>query len=771
MRDAITVDELRFEVEELLLSAGREAAEWKRWRPALAQVRISKADTQIRGASESPERQLRHIARYCVEFEFRPEALCFEAQSGHLTDKKPRRLFEDYRQRIEDGSLAVEAVLTYNIDRFTRDRYIGERWLSTLKKRGIDLHEVDEMEPPLPLHRREEEYARAFLGAWRESVRTSKRVRDVQVALVQENRLLSSVDSYGHKPVWQNDGQRRRQVAGTIVEREADVLREATRRVHAGEALYSIVVDFNDRGLRGRKGGKFTNNTLAGLLTSPRLAGMQRLDGETVNAPIEPILSVEDWQRNCELLAVKKPRGRRVEYPMSGLGVCAACGSPVKASGGYYRCSGRNRGLNTRRHCETCQMPNGRCMCSGKPTAVDGKIHGQCRVEALDRFLVEVALAAHDAEWAAREAEQAHERMNRDATQRADCQARLDALNEERRTLARQERQGFITPEEAAAELQDIVERTKKVRHELADLRARQSTVLAVDPKELREQTSNGSVEFIRMLVSRVIDHYVLHPSGPNSGHPYDGIEIVFAADYQPPTEAVEALRAELTAEAERRYRLDHVRPGQGTEEDENLALMLWQQGLTTVQVAEQFNAWRRPTPKAGTGGTWTETTVRRIVQRACERQGIPYVARKRSTVKYSHEMRDLIYELAREQRRWDEIAAEVNRMGVKTWDGQQWTAQRVKVCYASECARRGEKPRGRRPGLPAEMRRLIRLRKRVQGQTYAQIAEWLNTTGAQRPNRKPWDRKAVEFIVAQEDARIAAAEANGDESTEAEAA
>jgi hypothetical protein len=715
----------------------------------------------LRGASESPERQLKNIARYCVEFEFCPEELCFEAQSGHLTDQRPRKLFEEFRRRIEDGSLDVAAVLTYNIDRFTRDRLVGERWLNTLKRRGIDLHEVDEMEPPLPLRRREEDYARAFLGAWRESVRTSKRIRDVQAALVRENRLLSSVDRYGHRPVWEQDGGRRRQVAGVIVDSEAEVLREATRRLQAGEALYSIVVDLNERGMRGRQGGKWTHNSLSRILISPRMVGMQRMAGQAVGAPIDPILSVEDWERNCELLEVKK-QGRRVKYPMSGLGVCAACGSPVTAGGGHYRCS-RRHSRNARRFCSDCEMPNGRCMCTGRPTAADGRVHAYRRVGPLDRFLVEVALAAHDAEWAGREAADAQARVAENTARRADCEARLDALNDERRTLARQERQGFVTPEEAAEELRDIVMRTNAVREALSQLRRRSVSTFNVDARELREQARTGGVEFVRLLVSRVIDRYVLYPSSPHRGRPYDGIELVFAEGYQPPTEAVEALRAELNAEAEREFRLGRVRPGQSSEEDEDLAFMLWQQKMTTTQIAQQFNTWDRPTARKGADGNWTETDVRRVIKRACERRGVDYVPRKRSLVKYAQQTRDIIYELCLEKRGWDEIVADLEKLGIKPWDGGEWTPTRVRACYAAECARRGEKPRGRRPGLPEEMRRLIRVRKRVQGQTYAEIAKWLNTTDVKRPNRKPWDHRAVEFIVSQEDERVAAlSEASG---------
>jgi Recombinase/Resolvase, N terminal domain len=761
LRDTITVDALRCEVEDLLIAAGREADEYKRWKPVLAQVRISKADTQARGASESPERQLRNIARYCAEFEFCPEELCFEAQSGHLTDKRPRRLFEEYRLRIEDGSLDVAAVLTYNIDRFTRDRYIGERWLSTLKHRGIDLHVVDEMEPPLPLLRREEEYARAFLGAWRESVRTSKRVRDVQVALVRENRLLSSVDSYGHRPVWEDSGGRRRQVAGVVVEAEAEVLREAHRRIGAGEPLYSIVTDFNERGLRGRQGGKWTHNSLGRILKSPRMVGMQRKSGEAVNAPIAPIIGVEDWERTCEALMVKVRGKRRVKYPMSGLGVCAACGSPVTAGGGHYRCS-RAETRNTKKFCVTCEMPNGRCMCSGAPTAADGHVHAFRAVEPLDLFLVEAALAAYDTAWWAREAAESRARTTENAGRRADCDARLDALNEERRTLAKQARQGFVTEEEADEELRDIVARTNAVREELAQLRTRARGAFNVSPEKLREDARTGGVEFVQLLVSRIIDHYVLHPASKHRGRPYDGIELVFAEGFEQPASAVEALRADMNKKAERLYRLQ-THPGQSSVEDENLALMLWQQNLTTTQIAQQFNAWKRPTARDGASGTWTSTDVLRVTQRACERNDVEYVTRTRSWVKYPEETRNLIYELCLEKRGWPDIVEDLKRLKVRPWDGGEWTPKRVRACYAAECARRSEKPRGRRPGLPEEMRRLIRLRKRVQGQTYTEIAQWLDDTKVRRPNHKKWDAKAVQYLVAREDARLAALNEDGE--------
>jgi hypothetical protein len=58
-----------------------------------------------------------------------------------------------------------------------------------------------------------------------------------------------------------------------VVEPEADLIREAARRVLGGEALWAVVRDFNERGEPTLGGGPWRGQTLRTLLMSARIAG------------------------------------------------------------------------------------------------------------------------------------------------------------------------------------------------------------------------------------------------------------------------------------------------------------------------------------------------------------------------------------------------------------------------------------------------------------------------------------------------------------------
>jgi Recombinase len=57
----------------------------------------------------------------------------------------------------------------------------------------------------------------------------------------------------------------------TIIEAEAEVLREAGRRLLNGEPLARIVDDWHEKGLRPRRGQRWRETALRGMLLNPRV--------------------------------------------------------------------------------------------------------------------------------------------------------------------------------------------------------------------------------------------------------------------------------------------------------------------------------------------------------------------------------------------------------------------------------------------------------------------------------------------------------------------
>ena len=94
-----------------------------------------------------------------------------------------------------------------------------------------------------------------------------------------------------------------------IVDSEAESVREAVRRVLAGETVYSLVRDFNRRGVPTISGALWSSTTMHNLLRSARIAGLRSHHGEVVAVgQWEPIITPEEHER---LLAVTAKRPGR----------------------------------------------------------------------------------------------------------------------------------------------------------------------------------------------------------------------------------------------------------------------------------------------------------------------------------------------------------------------------------------------------------------------------------------------------------------------------
>lgn len=109
---------------------------------------------------------------------------------------------------------------------------------------------------------------------------------------------------------------------GEVVEEEAAAIREAARRVLAGETLSAVVRDWNRRGLTTVTGGPWRVNSLSGLLVHPRL----------VDSP--PILTAETHAQLVELHASRRKGPRRAtrRYLLTGLLRCWRCGAVLRGT-------------------------------------------------------------------------------------------------------------------------------------------------------------------------------------------------------------------------------------------------------------------------------------------------------------------------------------------------------------------------------------------------------------------------------------------------------
>ncbi|HEY0697927.1 MAG TPA: recombinase family protein [Micromonospora sp.] len=136
----------------------------------------------------------------------------------------------------------------------------------------------------------------------------------------------------------------------TIRETEAAVIRDAARRILAGEPLRSIFRDLNARGLYNASGNPWTHPTFRGCLLNARHAGLREHNGQEVSVAAWPaILPPETWHAvrrtltSPERVTTPDRAGRLTFCPASPGAACAAPRSGSVTAAARRRTGARRR--------------------------------------------------------------------------------------------------------------------------------------------------------------------------------------------------------------------------------------------------------------------------------------------------------------------------------------------------------------------------------------------------------------------------------------------
>lgn len=136
-----------------------------------------------------------------------------------------------------------------------------------------------------------------------------------------------------------------------IREPEAALIREAAAHVLAGGSLRSLVMSWNQQGLKTARGNQWRVSTIRHILQSPRVAGLVPVNGRSIDhagkAQWDGIVSEDDWRATVAIL--KDPaRKTTTSYQVSHQGVggayvCGVCGATLRTVkstvGRSYKCS------------------------------------------------------------------------------------------------------------------------------------------------------------------------------------------------------------------------------------------------------------------------------------------------------------------------------------------------------------------------------------------------------------------------------------------------
>lgn len=243
----------------------------------------------------------------------------------------PRR--EDFEQALEDVEAGViDALVFFKLDRFVRDHGDFERALRICEQHGAVLASV--VEPIDTSSPAGEMAARMLVGF----ARLESQTVGLRVAAQREQAARKGLPSPGG---WRSFGYTKD--GTTVDEAEAEIVREAARRVLAGEALNSIARDLTRRGFRAADGsGAFYTRRLKRILLAPRVAGLRAYKGEVIREATWPaILPRQTWEAVKGILEAPERRrgGHPPRWPLAGLLVCGTpgCETPLKTKGNHGR--------------------------------------------------------------------------------------------------------------------------------------------------------------------------------------------------------------------------------------------------------------------------------------------------------------------------------------------------------------------------------------------------------------------------------------------------
>jgi site-specific DNA recombinase len=142
---------------------------------------------------------------------------------------------------------------------------------------------------------------------------------------------------FEYEPVVLRDRRTVYRFTGRLEEAEAELIREAARRLLNGESVYGILADWELWGIRSPNGNLWLATSFRNMLTSPRIAGLRVHQGEIVGpATRPPILDRGTWEAVRSIFADRSGRrrlGRGSTFLLTG--GTARCGAPGEATIGH----------------------------------------------------------------------------------------------------------------------------------------------------------------------------------------------------------------------------------------------------------------------------------------------------------------------------------------------------------------------------------------------------------------------------------------------------
>jgi site-specific DNA recombinase len=281
----------------------------------------------------------------------------------------------------------------------------------------------------------------------------------------------------------------KQQVSEERADHARELIREAVRRLIAGDSLRGIVTDWLKRGEQTPAGGKWHNVNLRRMLLSPRLIGLREHNGQLYPGNWEPIITVEEYEAVKAILEdparYRYERGGLPKRLLSGVAFCGLCGNKLSV---------RKRYDNRIYYCS--QNP---------PASGCGKI--QRVADKLEGLITEAIFVAVESDTWRKVGESTEDPVAPLYEQLAALQGLYDRLEDK---LADE----LISKETYKRKRTQYERSMEDVRREITRLRGGQ--VIGLAPRNLREVWPSLSLDRQRNIVKAVLVKVVVNPQ-PNS--------------------------------------------------------------------------------------------------------------------------------------------------------------------------------------------------------------------------------------------------------------
>jgi len=372
----------------------------------------------------------------------------------------------------------IDAVVVWHLDRLHRNPKELEEFFDVCDAAGV--RHLATVTGDVDLSSHDGRFHARILGAVsrKESDDKSRRATRKHLEIAQSGRWAGGRRPYG----FSDDRQ--------LVPEEVDVIREATRRLIAGETLMSVARDFNARGIPTVRGKKWSGHTLKHIVIHPRLAGHRTLHERIVGPAVwDAVLTEQESQRARTILTDPARTLTRTarRYLLSSLLTCRLCGAKLVSR------------PSRRRPAYVCATGPGFSGC--------GKI--SILAETLEAFITEAVLFRLDSPDLARALKHEPE-ANREAAETEVALATDQAKLEE---LVGFWADGKIESAEYFIARKRITDRLNVLRARFARVDRRSSVRRLVgDGERLRAQWSDLNLHQRRAIITAILDQVVVGP-------------------------------------------------------------------------------------------------------------------------------------------------------------------------------------------------------------------------------------------------------------------